>query len=91
MDVFAKPVSDILVPLIDTAMKGKSPQLHTIFRSQSLTLFAYPLYNERSDVIGVHIVYRPTKYEQRDIHSILTHNERNSATTDDLANTVTTI
>ena len=76
VDVFPKSVSDILLPLIDMALAGKSPQLHTIYQSQSLTLFAYPLYNEVSDVIGAHIVYRPTSYDKRDIQTILTENER---------------
>lgn len=78
-EAFTKPVADILTPLVEMAQQGKSPQLHTIYRSQALTLFAYPMYNEHSDVIGVHIVYRPTKYAQAEIHNILTQNERASA------------
>lgn len=70
-EVFPKSVTDILEPLLDATMRGESPQLHTIFQSQNLTLFAYPMNNETGDVIGATIVYRPTKYNQADIASLI--------------------
>lgn len=76
-DVFSKPILDILTPLIDMTLEGKSPQLHTIFKSHSLTLFAYPMYNEVRSVIGAHIIYRPTAYDKTDITNLI-----NRASTD---------
>ena len=70
-DVFAKPILDILTPLVEMTLEGKSPQLHTIYKSQGLTLFAYPFYNESRVVIGAHVIYRPTTYERSDITNIL--------------------
>ena len=70
-NVFAKPILDILTPLVEMTLEGKSPQLHTIYKSQGLTLFAYPFYNETHAVIGAHVVYRPTTYDRSDITNIL--------------------
>lgn len=70
-DVFPRGIVDILMPVLDMALGGNSSQLHTIFKSQSLTMFAYPITNEVADVIGAHVVYRPTKYTQADIASLI--------------------
>lgn len=70
-EVFPRAITDILHPLVEMVLQGRAGQLHTIFRSKSLTLFASPVLNEAADVTGATVVYRPTKYAQADIASLL--------------------
>lgn len=85
-EVFPESVSDVLDPLVDYALKNeKSTQLHTIFRQKQLTLFVYPMKNEKDKIIGAQIIYRPSKYTKSDISSIisdslLSTNRRKSTT-----------
>lgn len=70
-DVFPRSITDVLNPLLDIAIQGTSGQLHTIYKSHSLTMFAYPIRNERGDSVGAYLIYRPTKYNQADIAKLI--------------------
>ena len=71
-EVFDEPVADVLEPLLNAAQRtAHGAQLHTIYKSKALTLFAYPLRNEVQGVVGSHIIYRPTKYSQADISALI--------------------
>lgn len=70
-DVFPKNIVDIFIPLVDVALRGLGGQLHTIYKTQGLTLFVFPMLNETSNVVGASIIYRPTKYNQMDIAKLI--------------------
>jgi len=80
-DVFPRGILDIFTPLLDFALGGENGQLHSIFKGQGLTFFAYPFHNENKEVIGVHIVYRPTRYDASDIAALISRGPGSPAPT----------
>lgn len=71
-DVFPESIVEALDPLVEFVTKNeKATQLHTIYKMKKLTLFAYPIKNEKDKLIGVNIIYRPSKYSKSDIASII--------------------
>jgi hypothetical protein len=81
-ETFTKGIVDILSPLLQVAITGSTGQLHTIFRGHNLTLFAFPLLCDTGDVIGAHVMYRPTKYNQVDIAKLISRGRRSAAESD---------
>ena len=70
-EAFQRAAVDIFIPLLRSALLGNSPQLHTIYKAKTLTLFAFPFRNELKEVIGVHVIYRPTKMNPSEIATLL--------------------
>lgn len=71
-DVFPRGIIHIFNPLLTFSLQGDGGQLHSIYCGHSLTFFAYPFKNESGHVIGVHVVYRPTRYDAQDIAAMIT-------------------
>ena len=70
-DAFYKSMSDVLEPLIEVALEGKSGMLHTLCNGESLCMIAYTLRNAKERIIGAHLIYRPTKYDQQQLIQLI--------------------
>lgn len=78
-DVFPRGVMDIFNPLLSVALCGKGGQLHSIYKGHGLTFFAFPLFNETRQIIGAHVIYRPTRYNQADIAKLISQGTQAAA------------
>jgi hypothetical protein len=61
-ELFSPNVSSVIKPLVESGLGGVSAQMHTIFRGHPMTMFVYPLRNEKGRVVGAYLVYKPTNY-----------------------------
>jgi len=70
-DVFYKSMSEVCEPLIEVALEGKSGMLHTLCNGESLCMIAYTLRNAKERIIGAHLIYRPFKYDQKQLIQLI--------------------
>lgn len=71
--VFGLSASNIMTPLLKVVLGGIEGQLHTIHQNIALTMFAFPVIDTHSkQVLGAHIIYRPSRFNATDIAALIT-------------------
>jgi hypothetical protein len=70
-DAFPESMAEVCNSLIEVALEGKSGVLHTMFNGESLSMYAYTLRNDKERIIGAHLIYRPTRYDQKGLIQLI--------------------
>jgi hypothetical protein len=72
-DLMPVGVSNLLCPLIEVCLEQATgvQQLHTLYRGQLLTLFAYPMISTAKTAVGVQLIYRPTTRSNAGVRNLL--------------------
>jgi hypothetical protein len=63
-------IRTVCEPLVTLALTGAARQMHTICNSESMTMFANPVMQDKA-IIGVQLTYRPTTITETDVLRII--------------------
>ena len=72
-EVMPPGIANLLCPLIEVCLERVSGvhQLHTLYRGQPLTLFAYPMLSTEKTAVGAQLIYRPTARTDAGVRNLL--------------------